>query len=321
MNEAPVRLRPLRRVGHLVKLLRGRSLREPQIALLFLLPAFLALAVFLYVPIGQTLVFSTFDLRRTTDLSPERFVGLGNYQTVMQTAQFWQSFGYTLYFTVLSVFCEFWLGLGMALATFRVVPMLRGPLRAIIIIPWAIPAIIQAAIWRWLFNTDVGLIGNLLVRLGLVAEPPLFLADPLLAMHSVIFANVWRGAAITSVFLMGGLAMVPQHLHDAAMVDGARPWMQFWRITLPLMLPTILVTLMFRTIDALRTFELIYGLTGGGPGTSTEVLSSFAYRYYFSYAQFGQGAAYAVVTFTLVMTISWFYIRRLLPHLQFRGDY
>lgn len=298
----------------------GFALREPHMAVLFLLPAFLGLAVFLYYPIGQTLVFSTYDLHRTTDLEPERFVGLHNYITVMQTSQFWESFGFTLYFTALSVLLEFCLGLAMALATFAVVPRLRGVLRAVIIIPWAIPAIIQAAMWKWLLNSDVGMLSDLLLRSGLVAEAPLFLGDPLLAMHSVILAYVWRGAAITSIFLMGGLAMVPAHLHEAAMVDGARPWMRFWRITLPLIAPTMMITLMFRTIDALRAFEIVYGLTGGGPGSTTEVLSSFAYRFYFSYSQFGQGSAYAIVTFVLVMGLSWLYIRRLVPHLQFRGQ-
>jgi len=305
---------PMRRLS------RRLRLNEPQLAVLFLLPALFGLAVFLYYPIGRTLLFSLYDLERTTELTSERFVGLQNYVQVMRTAQFWRSFGYTLYFTLVSVTLEFGLGLGMALATFQVIPALRGLLRAIIIIPWAIPAIIQAAIWKWLFNSDVGLFADLLLRTGLVQEPPLFLGTPLPAMHSVILAYVWRGAAITSIFLMGGLALVPRHLHEAAMVDGARPWLRFRRITLPLMLPTIMVTLMFRTIDALRAFEIIYGLTGGGPGTTTEVLSSFAYRFYFSYAQFGQGSAYAIVTFALVMGLSWLYIRRLVPHLQLRGQ-
>jgi ABC-type sugar transport system permease subunit len=302
------------------ELLQKRHWHEPQLAVLFLIPAFAGLAIFLYYPIIRTVVFSFYDLENTTVLSPERFVGLQNYVTVMQTAQFWQSFGYTLYFTALSVTLEFCLGLAMALATFNVVTGLRGVLRAIIIIPWAIPSIIQASIWKWLFNEDVGLFADLLIRMGLVEEGPLFLGAPLLAMHSVILAYVWRGAAITSIFLMGGLALVPRHLHEAAMVDGARPWLRFWRITLPLMIPTIMVTLMFRTIDALRAFEIIYGLTRGGPGTTTEVLSSFAYRFYFSYGLFGQGSAYAIVTFVLVMGLSWFYIRRLVPHLQLRGQ-
>ena len=206
----------------------------------------------------------------------------------------------------------------MALATFWVLPRLRGVLRAIIIIPWAIPQIIQASMWKWLYNTDVGLIGDLLVRTGLLDKPPLFLADPQLAMISVIVAHVWKASAITSIFLMAGPAMVPDHLHGAAKVDGARAWMRFWHITLPMMMPTILVTLLFRTMDALRTFDIIYGLTGGGPGTTTDVLSSFAYKYYFGFVRYGAGSAYAMVTFVLVMALSLFYMKRIQPHLAFR---
>jgi ABC-type sugar transport system permease subunit len=172
--------------------------------------------------------------------------------------------------------------------------------------------------WKWLYNTDVGLIGDLLVRTGLLDKPPLFLADPQLAMISVIIAHVWKASAVTSIFLMAGLAMVPDHLHDAAKVDGARAWMRFWHITLPMMMPTILVTLLFRTMDALRTFDIIYGLTGGGPGTTTDVLSSFAYKYYFKFVRYGAGSAYAMVTFVLVMALSLFYMKRIQPHLAFR---
>ena len=170
----------------------------------------------------------------------------------MKSAQFWLSMRFTLYFTVLSVFLEFWLGLGMAMATFWVTPKLRGLLRTMIIIPWAIPQVIQASMWKWLFTADIGLIGDILVKLGVAAKPPLFLANPTLAVHSVIAAYVWKTSCVTAIFLMGGLAMVPQHLIDAAKVDGARSWMRFWEVTLPLIRPTILVTLLFRAGDGLR---------------------------------------------------------------------
>jgi ABC-type sugar transport system permease subunit len=292
--------------------------RESTLAVLFLIPAFIALGIFLYYPIAQTFIYSLYNLRYTTELTPEAFYGLNNYLNVLNSGPFWSSLGFTLYFTVMAVFFEFWLGFAFALATFRVVPALRGALRAIIIIPWAIPPIIHAALFRWLYNTDVGLFGSILVNLGLVESPPLFLGSPSLAIHSVIFAYVWKSAAITSIFLMGGLALIPKQLEDAAKVDGARRWMRFRRITLPLMLPTILVTLLFRSIDALRVFDIIYGLTGGGPGTTTEVLSSFAYRFYFSFNQYGAGSAYAIVTFFLVMAVSMVYIRQIAPRLMFR---
>lgn len=296
-----------------------RKLREPGIALVFIIPAFIGLAVFFYYPIVQTIVYSLFDLDHTTDWLNAPFLGLKNYADVMRSRQFWLSLRFTFLFTAVSVFLQFWIGLVMAMATFAVVPKLRGILRAIIIIPWAIPQIIQAAMWKWLYNADVGLIGDLLVKTGLVARPPLFLADPTLAMAAVIFAYVWKTSTVTSIFLMGGLAMVPDHLLDAAKVDGARAWMRFWRITIPLIMPTILVTLLFRTRDALRAFDIIYGLTGGGPGTQTDVLSSFAYKFYFAYVEYGLGSAYALITFVLVMALSIFYLKRIKPHLQFRS--
>jgi ABC-type sugar transport system permease subunit len=294
------------------------GLREPAIAVLFLIPAFVGLLIFLYYPIVQTIIFSFFDLDHTTDWLHAPFAGLRNYGDVLRSKEFWLSLRFTILFTVSSVFLQFWIGMGMALATFWVIRPLRGVMRAVIIVPWAIPQIIQASMWKWLYNTDVGLIGDLMVKAGLVANPPLFLADPKLAVLAVIIADVWKTSAVTTIFLMAGLAMIPDHLHDAAKMDGARAWMRFWHIVLPLMMPTILVTLLFRTMDALRAFDIIYGLTGGGPGTTTDVLSSFAYKYYFKYVEFGAGSAYALVTFVLVMILSLFYIRRLRPHLAFK---
>jgi ABC-type sugar transport system permease subunit len=294
------------------------TLRESQLALLFILPAALALLIFNYYPIGQTLLFSLFRLDHTTDWLDAPFVGLQNYSAVMHSQQFWRSTWFTVGFTVVSVFLEFWLGLGLAVLTFWVTPALRGPLRAIIIIPWAIPQVIQASMWKWLFNADVGLIGDLLVRLGIVERPPLFLVDPALAMASIVLAYVWKGAAITAIFLMGGLALVPQDLHEAATIDGANPWRRFWSITFPLIMPTVLVTLLFRTMDALRVFDLVVGLTGGGPGATTETLSSFAYKFYFKFVEFGQGSAYALVTYALVVLVSLVYINQVKEKFQFR---
>jgi multiple sugar transport system permease protein len=218
-----------------------------------------------------------------------------------------------------TVSLELSIGMMLALSTYWVWGRLTGILRAIIIIPWAIPQIIQASIWRWMYNTDVGLIGDLFVRLGLTEAPPLFLANPALARWAVIVAYVWKGASVAAIFLMGGLALVPKELTDAAKVDGARSWRRFWTITVPMIMPTILVTLLFRTMAGLQVFDIIYGLTSGGPGTTTETLSSFSYKYYFKFVQYGRGSAYAVVTFLLVLAASVIYIRRVQPHFRFKG--
>ncbi len=295
------------------------ELRERTIALLFLLPAVVGLLIFYYYPIGQTLLFSFFDLDHTSDWLNSDFLGLGNYAEVFRSKQFWGSLGFTLFFTAVSVFLEFWIGMGLALTTYWVWPRLTGVLRAIIIVPWAIPQIIQASMWKWLYNTDVGMVGDLLVQLGLASTPPLFLANPSLARWSIILAYVWKTSSVTAIFLMGGLALVPPELHDAAKVDGARAWRRFWTITIPMIMPTILVTLLFRTMDALRVFDIVYGLTGGGPGTSTDTLSSFAYKYYFKFVQYGKGSAYAVVTFILILIASIVYIKRVQPRFRFKG--
>ncbi len=207
----------------------------------------------------------------------------------------------------------------LALSTYWVWGRLTGILRAIIIIPWAIPQIIQASIWRWMYNPDVGMIGDLFVRLGLTDQAPMFLASPGLARWAVIVAYLWKGASVTAIFLMGGLALVPRELTDAAKVDGARAWRRFWTITVPMIMPTLLVTLLFRTMAGLQVFDIVYGLTNGGPGTTTETLSSFSYKYYFKFVQYGRGSAYAVVTFALVLAASILYIRRVQPHFRFKG--
>ena len=291
-------------------------LREPAMAVLFLIPAFIGLAIFYYYPIAQTIIYSLYRLGHTTDWLNAPFGGLHNYIKVLGDDRFWLSLRYTLYFTVLSLSLQFLIGLGMALATFWVHPRLRGILRAVILIPWAIPSIINASMWRWLFHTDVGLIGDIMVKLGLVSKPPLFLVDLIWARHSVILAYVWKAASSAAIFFMGGLAMIPQDIYDAAKVDGARAWLRFRRITLPLLLPTIIVVLLFSSMSALKVFDIVYGLTGGGPGIMTEVLSSFSYKFYFTYGEFGMGSAYAIITFLLVMGLSFLYIRRLQPHLR-----
>jgi len=294
------------------------SLRESETVILFLLPAFVGIFVFYYYPIVQTFIYSLFDLRYTVDWMEATFVGLKNYVTVMQSRDFLNAAGFTLYFTVLSVTLEFIIGLGMALTTFWVGRRTAGILRSIIVIPWAIPPIINASIWRWLFNADVGM-GALMKQIGLVQTAPVFLAEPLLAMHAVIFADVWKMSSIIAIFLLGGLAIIPQDIYDAAKVDGARGWFRFRRITIPMVAPTIVVALLFRTMDALRTFDLIYGLTRGGPGTTTETLSSFAYKYYFTYSRFGSGSAYAMVVFIIIMALSLIYVNRIRHNLRFRA--
>jgi len=294
------------------------NLGERDMAILFVLPAFLGILVLYYYPIAQTIIYSLHDLRYTAKWLEEAFIGFQNYARALTSTNFLQAAGFTFYFTGMAVFFEFWIGLGMAMTTFWVSRRVRGILRSIIVIPWAIPPIISASMWRWLFNSDVG-IGALLVQLGLLEQSPLFLVDRTLAVHSVILADVWKWSSVMAIFLLGGLAIISEDIYDAAKVDGARGFFRFRRITLPMIMPTIIVAVLFRAMEALRTFDLVYGLTGGGPGTTTETLSSFAYKYYFKYSNFGLGSAYAVVITIVILALSVLYVSRIRKNLRFGG--
>jgi len=290
---------------------------ENRLALILVLPAVTGLIIFNYLPIFQSALFSLFDLEFTTNWRQADFVGLQNYVTVMQSDQFWYTFLFTLGFTVVAVTMDLTLGMLFALATFYVPRGMRGVLRSLIVVPWAVPKVIQASMWRWMLNSDVGPIGDILMRVGLVERPPLFLADPILAMSSVVFAYTWKGASIAAFFFMGGLALIPREVRESAIVDGAGAFRRFFSITLPMVIPTVFVALLYRSQDALRVFDVVYGLTGGGPGTSTDTLSSFAYQAYFRYAQFGRASTYAVVTFLLVATVGVAYISRIKERFSF----
>jgi ABC-type sugar transport system permease subunit len=293
-------------------------LRESTLAILFILPAFIFVALFLYYPLLQTFIYSFFKLHRTVDWLNQAFMGLQNYTAVLKSEAFRESFRFTLYFTTVTVVFELAIGLGMALATFSVHRRLRGILRAVLVVPWAIPPIVSAMLWKWLFHADAGVFAYMLSATGLVQDPPPFLTNPTLAVHSIILASVWKNASIMGILLLGGLASIPRDIYDAAKVDGARTWFRFRRVTLPMLLPTILVTVLFRSLWALRMFELSYGLTGGGPGTTTDTLSTFAYKYFFTYARFGVGSAYAMVIFAIVLAVAIIYVSRVRGNLRFK---
>jgi multiple sugar transport system permease protein len=294
-------------------------LSEPLMAFVFLIPAFIGVVIFQYYPLIQTFIYSLFNLHRTVDWLHAPFVGLQNYITVLKSDAFRASFGFTAYFTVVATTLEIALGMGMAVATFSVAKHLRGILRAVLVVPWAIPPIVSAMLWKWLFHADAGLFPFLLRATGLVKNPPPFLTTPTLAIHSIILADVWKNSSIMGILLLGGLAAISNDIYDAAKVDGARAWFRFRRVTLPMLLPTVLVCVLFRSLDAFRMFELSYALTGGGPGTTTDTLSTFAYKYFFTYARFGQGSSFAMVIFVIVLALAIVYVSRIRGNLRFKG--
>lgn len=271
-------------------------------------PAFLVLVVMALLPILAVLALSL--QRRLPIFDIATFVGMGNYRFLMIDHRFWNSLGNTIYFTVVSVALELILGLAIAVLLDR--PFRgRGWMRAIILIPWAIPTVVSAKMWEWIYNVEFGVLNYLLITMSLTDEPVNWLGDPFWAIHAAILMDVWKTTPFVTILLLAGLKMVPRDLYLAARVDGAGPWAVFRHITLPSLKPMILVVLLFRTLDAFRVFDAIYVLTGGGPANTTETLSIYTYKLLFQTLQFGYGSTLAVAMFGCVAIISMVYLKLL----------
>ena len=238
------------------------------------------------------------------------FVGLDNYHFLLTDPRFWRSLGNTVYFTAVSVSLELVMGLAIAVLMNRAFRG-RGWIGAIILIPWAIPTVVSARMWEWMYNVEFGLFNYLLRATGLTTEPVNWLGDPVWAIHGAILMDVWKTTPFVAILLMAGLQTIPKDLYQAARVDGAGGWLTFRYITLPLLKPMILVVLLFRTLDAFRIFDAVYVLTGGGPANTTETLSIYAYKVLFQTLQFGYGSTLAVATFVCVVLISLVYLKLL----------
>lgn len=269
---------------------------------LFLIPALITLAGVTIYPVLYVLWLSLHRRLLIFDIS--KFVGLENFGFLWRDQRFWNAFQNTVYFTAVSVALELLLGLAIAILLHRVFRG-KGLMRTIILIPWAIPTVVSAKMWEWLYNGDYGLINYLL------GEKINWLGSPLLALNAAIFMDVWKTTPFVALLLMAGLQTIPQDLYQAARVDGASNWTQFKSITLPLLKPVILVVLIFRTLDAFRVFDAIYVLTGGGPANTTETLSIYAYKVLFQTLQFGYGSAISITVFFCVGLITIFYVRLL----------
>lgn len=273
--------------------------REQLIGWLLLIPALLVLSLVFVYPIVRAFWLSLFTENLSTQLQPV-FSGLANYSRMLGDGRFWQSMGNTTIFTVVSVLLELVLGMGIALVlnqSFRG----RGVVRTIAIIPWALPTAIMGLAWTWIFNDQYGVVNDLLQRLGLIQTGISWLGEPTLAMMALIIADVWKTTPFISIILLAGLQSIPQDLYEAHSMDGANPWQSFCQITLPLLMPQILIALLFRFAQAFGIFDLVQVMTGGGPAGATETVSIYIYSTVMRYLDFGYGAALVVVTFLLLI--------------------
>jgi multiple sugar transport system permease protein len=262
-------------------------------------PALLLLAGVFAYPIARAFWQSLFMQNLGTKLVPI-FVGLNNYIRMAGDGRFWASLGNSAGFTVFSVVLELVIGMGIALVlnqNFRG----RGTVRTIALLPWALPTALIALAWTWIFNDQYGVVNDLLRQLGLIDIGMNWLGDPTLAMLSLIIADVWKTTPFIAILLLAGLQSIPPELYEAHAIDGANPWQSFRQLTLPLLMPQIVIALLFRFAQAFGIFDLVSVMTGGGPGGATEMVSLYIYATVMRYLDFGYGAALVVVTFLLLV--------------------
>ncbi len=261
-------------------------------------------------PAGRALVISFYDVDSPfPGVYP--FRGLANYADVLNDPRVRMAAGHTLYFTVVSTALELVLGLGLAM-------LLAAPLRGrwlfrgIVILPWALPTIVNGAMWRWILNAEYGVLNALLTQLGLQSQYRSWLGtDPFLALNMVIVADVWKNTSLVAFFMLAGLQTIPRELLEVAKVDGAGPVRSFLRITLPLLMPTVALVLVLRTIEAFKVFDIVYVMTGGGPASGTQTITFFTYLQAFSAQRFSYGAALAYLTVVAILLLALVYLRLL----------
>lgn len=282
--------------------------QQRRLAWLLLSPALLVIFGIALFPVGWTVWESLHRHDLQMPWLGKPFVGLENYGQLLRDDRFWSALGHTGFFTASTVSLELLFGLVLALAMDRAFRW-RGLFRAAILIPWALPTVVAGLLWRFLFEARWGMVNLVLTRAAIIEEPIVWLIGPLTAWIPVILADVWKTTPFVALVLLAGLQIIPRELYEAAAVDGAGPLRRLWRITLPLLRPAILVALIFRTLDAFRVFDLIYVLTGGGPGTATEPLALYAFNSLFQNLRFGFGSALAVVIFAVTFTLALLYVR------------
>ncbi len=260
----------------------------------------LVLALVAGWPLARTIWFSLTDARLDA-LEAPGFVGLDNYRFLLADPDWWQAVRNTVVFAAVSVTLETVLGLVIAL-TLDARMRGRGPLRAAMLIPWAIPTVVSAQMWGWMLNDQVGVVNAGLLALGLIGETRAWTADPALALVSVIAVDVWKTTPFMALLTLAALQLLPAELYEAAEVDGLGPVGRFFRITLPLIWPALMIAVIFRLLDALRVFDLMYVLTGNSRATAS--MSVYARQHLVDFQDVGYGSAAATLLFLTVALVT-----------------
>ncbi|WP_195258408.1 carbohydrate ABC transporter permease [Bacillus paralicheniformis] len=275
----------------------------------YLFPAVLFMLALIGYPLIYNIILSFQNVSLTNIASKDiSLIGIDNYQRLAQDKIFWASLKNTLLYTAGSVVFQFAIGFLLALffsMKFRLAPFLRG----LMMVSWLIPLTVTALLFKFMMASNEGVFNQLLISWGMIDNPIPWLADPKIAIWSVIIANIWVGIPFNMLLISAGLSSLPEDVYESASLDGANAFQKFIHLTLPLLRPVITVVMMLGFIYTFKVFDLVFVMTGGGPVHATEVLSTVSYRYSFDEFQFSMGAASANVLFFILLLVSLVYLR------------
>ncbi|MDK2878842.1 MAG: multiple sugar transport system permease protein [Thermoanaerobacteraceae bacterium] len=270
------------------------------------MPAMLFIIGIIIFPLLYSVYISFFDFNIFTKHPP--FIGLKNYIDIFKSDYFWYSIGRTTYFTVISVGLELVLGFLVALLLNQEFKG-RSLARTLLILPWALPTVVNGVLWTWIYDPNYGALNALLKSLGIISQYKNWLGTAFSAMNAVIVADVWKNTSFIAMVLLAAMQNIPKDYYEAAIIDGASRLKNVFYITLPLLRPAILVAVVIRTMEAFKVFDIIYIMTKGGPANGTQVISYYTYINSFQYSKYGYGAALSYIVSLVILIFALFYIK------------
>lgn len=277
---------------------------------LYVLPAIVVMLIVIAYPIYYTIDLSFFKTPPGLQLRDKIFIGTDNYTQILSSEVFWKVTLNTVIWTIASTMIAFVLGFGCALALHRDFAG-RAILRAILIIPWVISAVAASYIWKWIYHSDFGILGAMLVQFGILDRQPNFIDNVHSVLPSLIVVNIWREFPFAMIMLMAGLQTVPDQLLRAAKVDGASAWQRFWHVTFPHLRGVSTVTILLLAVANFNSFIIPWIMTGGGPSNASHIWITHIYELAFGRQRWGVAAAYSVLLFIILMVLGYFYVRAL----------
>lgn len=281
--------------------------QKAKMGYIFIIPSIVLVLVFIVYPVINTINMSLYDLRIQTLAEGKKFVGFDNYIKLFSDKTFIESLKFTLMFTVIAVTLETLIGMIFALIMNKAIPG-QGIIRTAVLVPWAIPTIVSGLMWQFMYSDQYGIINLILSKLHLIQDYIPWLIEKNTAIIAVIIADVWKTTPYMSLLILSGLQTVPESLYEAASLDGANKVQRFFRITLPIIKPVVVVAILFRVLATFRIYDLVVALTSGGPADGTQSLSLYTIKTYFNFGNLGYGATLAVVTFIISLLISFLFM-------------